>query len=292
MNTEATTSFSPRLFDEGLPELELPILTDIIEEASSSLMYRLDVPAENPTIGDALFSMVIEEVEDSVNAMPEWEEQEALLQLDQAPLDFSDLPTFDFDEDCMMNELPLDEVLLEANLPPAMGEAVPVDTHDVIQKSETEKITTATILGSEMDTQREMGSKKVSLASKLATEPRYELRRAGDMMDEALPDSQSISIIKVATGVKTGEVASASVPRRLPIALFNDTVLIEALYQTVLPRMKAEVSIWLHDTLESQVKQMMGEVLHRFEQDCDHWFSTTLRDTLNQAIDNLRREEP
>ncbi len=106
-------------------------------------------------------------------------------------------------------------------------------------------------------------------------------------------ERHTVSVIKVA-GVAAAS-AQAGVPSsgtgRTPIALVNENVLIDSLYQRILPHMKVELSLWLQDALEAHAKQMMANVMHQFKEDYEMLFSDTLRESLRQAVSDLGRED-
>ncbi len=110
----------------------------------------------------------------------------------------------------------------------------------------------------------------------------------------AVPVAQhAVSVIKVA-GVAAASAAAhapAGVGRGAPIALVNEGVLIESLYQRILPHMKVELSMWLQDALEAHARQMMSSVMHQFQEDYEMLFSDTLRESLRQAVGDLSLED-
>lgn len=74
------------------------------------------------------------------------------------------------------------------------------------------------------------------------------------------------------------------------LAVLGETALTEALYQAVLPRIKAEVMGWLQELLTLQTKQLCEGVIRQFKTDYEVMFGDALRDSLRKAVSDVRRQ--
>ena len=74
------------------------------------------------------------------------------------------------------------------------------------------------------------------------------------------------------------------------VAVLGETALTEALYQAVLPRVKAEVMVWMQEMLAIQTQQLCEGVLRQFKTDYEVMFGDALRDSLRQAVHEVRRQ--
>lgn len=74
------------------------------------------------------------------------------------------------------------------------------------------------------------------------------------------------------------------------VAVLGETALTEALYQAVLPRVKAEVMTWMQEMLAIQTQQLCEGVLRQFKTDYEVMFGDALRDSLRQAVHEVRRQ--
>lgn len=74
------------------------------------------------------------------------------------------------------------------------------------------------------------------------------------------------------------------------VAVLGETALTEALYQAVLPRVKAEVMAWMQEMLAIQTQQLCEGVLRQFKTDYEVMFGDALRDSLRQAVHEVRRQ--
>ena len=72
--------------------------------------------------------------------------------------------------------------------------------------------------------------------------------------------------------------------------MLGETALTEALYQAVLPRVKAEVMTWMQEMLAIQTQQLCEGVLRQFKTDYEVMFGDALRDSLRQAVHEVRRQ--
>lgn len=283
--TELDASYAAEECFEELPELKLPILTDIIEEdvlPVSDKLHTHELTGELHSLHQA--------PNDTGNQVS-----------DHTMLDFSVLPSLNLDE---LGELdqelyPEQSVFNEAV---NRAEANLADhTRSLTDRPEV-AIKGASIAHTEQSIGGMPNPSILPIASTLADKEMANELSAVPLAEQATPVSptdtvthvtQPVAIIHVATGVgPAAATANPTIASPLPIALFNDKVLVEALYQTVLPRMKTEVSTWLQKSLAQHVQRMTAEVLDQFEQECQQWFNVTLRDTIKQTIDNLRQEEP
>jgi hypothetical protein len=79
--------------------------------------------------------------------------------------------------------------------------------------------------------------------------------------------------------------------RKSYVTLVDEAMLIDSLYDKILPRMKVELSLWLQDALDHQAKQMLSGVMHQLKEDYEMLFSETLRESLRQAIAEMGRED-
>lgn len=74
------------------------------------------------------------------------------------------------------------------------------------------------------------------------------------------------------------------------VAVLGETALTEALYQAVLPRVKAEIMVWMQELLAIQTQQLCEGVLRQFKTDYEVMFGDALRDSLRQAVHEVRRQ--
>jgi len=74
-----------------------------------------------------------------------------------------------------------------------------------------------------------------------------------------------------------------------PVAVVGESVLIESLHQMIMPRMKAELSLWLQDAIKMQNEQLLEGVMRQFKTDYDMMFGETLRESLRQAVADVSR---
>ncbi|MDN0084564.1 hypothetical protein QU487_17655 [Crenobacter sp. SG2305] len=73
------------------------------------------------------------------------------------------------------------------------------------------------------------------------------------------------------------------------VAVVGESVLIESLYQMIMPRMKAELSLWLQDAIKMQSEQLLEGIMRQFKTDYDMMFGETLRESLRQAVADISR---
>lgn len=115
---------------------------------------------------------------------------------------------------------------------------------------------------------------------------------------ETLPVSAAephkpVEIINVAGLASSPAPQSYNLPpvRKSYVTLVDEAMLIDSLYDKILPRMKVELSLWLQDALDHQAKQMLSGVMHQLKEDYEMLFSETLRESLRQAIAEMNRED-
>jgi hypothetical protein len=113
--------------------------------------------------------------------------------------------------------------------------------------------------------------------------------------DQAPPaaDHRPVEIINVAGLASSPAPQSYNLPpvRKSYVTLVDEAMLIDSLYDKILPRMKVELSLWLQDALDHQAKQMLSGVMHQLKEDYEMLFSETLRESLRQAIAEMGRED-
>ncbi|MBV8046340.1 MAG: hypothetical protein JO171_04275 [Paludibacterium sp.] len=112
---------------------------------------------------------------------------------------------------------------------------------------------------------------------------------------ETAPSSPTrpVEIINVAGLASSPAPQAFNLPtvRKSYVTLVDEAMLIDSLYDKILPRMKVELSLWLQDALDHQSKQMLSGVMHQLKEDYEMLFSETLRESLRQAIAEMGREE-
>ncbi|TDR71622.1 hypothetical protein [Paludibacterium purpuratum] len=102
-----------------------------------------------------------------------------------------------------------------------------------------------------------------------------------------------VEIINVAGLASSPAPQTFNLPpvRKSYVTLVDEAMLIDSLYDKILPRMKVELSLWLQDALDHQSKQMLSGVMHQLKEDYEMLFSETLRESLRQAIAEMGRED-
>jgi hypothetical protein len=118
---------------------------------------------------------------------------------------------------------------------------------------------------------------------------------AADLQSTApVADHRPVEIINVA-GLASSPAPQSfnNLPpvRKSYVTLVDEAMLIDSLYDKILPRMKVELSLWLQDALDHQAKQMLSGVMHQLKEDYEMLFSETLRESLRQAIAEMGRED-
>jgi hypothetical protein len=105
--------------------------------------------------------------------------------------------------------------------------------------------------------------------------------------------ARPVEIINVAGLASSPAPQAFNLPpvRKSYVTLVDEAMLIDSLYDKILPRMKVELSLWLQDALDHQSKQMLSGVMHQLKEDYEMLFSETLRESLRQAIAEMGRED-
>ncbi|MCW3478296.1 hypothetical protein OL229_01805 [Neisseriaceae bacterium JH1-16] len=101
----------------------------------------------------------------------------------------------------------------------------------------------------------------------------------------AVPGEPVIAPLHLAPPV----AASAAETAGKSVAVVGESVLIESLYQMIMPRMKAELSLWLQDAIKMQNEQLLEGVMRQLKTDYDMMFGETLRESLRQAVADVSR---
>jgi len=115
---------------------------------------------------------------------------------------------------------------------------------------------------------------------------------AAPVEEQALPDFEPAAHVEpVVAPVQPAalpEVSSTETAGK-SVAVVGESVLIESLYQMIMPRMKAELSLWLQDAIKMQNEQLLEGVMRQLKTDYDMMFGETLRESLRQAVADVSR---
>ncbi|BEV71082.1 hypothetical protein THUN1379_05640 [Paludibacterium sp. THUN1379] len=116
---------------------------------------------------------------------------------------------------------------------------------------------------------------------------------ATDYVPQLADTGRPVEIINVAGLASSPTPQPFNLPpvRKSYVTLVDEAMLIDSLYDKIMPRMKVELSLWLQDALDHQAKQMLSGVMHQLKEDYEMLFSETLRESLRQAIAEMGRED-
>jgi len=115
---------------------------------------------------------------------------------------------------------------------------------------------------------------------------------AAPAVEPTLPDFEPAAHVEpVAAPVQlaASPEASSTETAGKSVAVVGESVLIESLYQMIMPRMKAELSLWLQDAIKMQNEQLLEGVMRQLKTDYDMMFGETLRESLRQAVADVSR---